>query len=391
MITNSELHPSVSTKFYRLAISGLPTADSPGYAGMTVQVFVDKMDRYGQRMSADSTSSLQMYSSLGTTLNIDDSISFIGRIFSVFQAGRAEFQFAVSPTFSTVSVERDWTELARQPFTYFRGLDSEGGGGMSTDALPFFIASRDRPACQPGSVLVLTETSTGLGQMGVCSSCAIGQYSTHPLSKSLCSKCPKGALCPDGKSFIRLPDGGKATSEWEIVDGVYRILSCPPGYMMNREEELPLDDQCKWCEAGTYMLEQSNYSSCLNCPMGAVCEGGDSVIAVEGFWRELDNSTKSTIGPIDTDSRQKRRSGGLLDLSFFPLFEVAVVSSRREGEVQEGSSKVTSKQMPRLAQMHRCPAGACAKENVCLQNRLVHQQAVQFSIASISLLAKNEV
>lgn len=329
-----------------------------------MQIFVDKMDRYSQRMTTDSTSSLQMYSSLGTSLEIDDSVSFIGRIFSVFQSGQAEFSFAVAPTFSIVSVETDWTELARKPFAYFAGLDSEMGGRMATDSFPFVLASKDTPACRPGAVLTLTETSTRLGHMGVCTACTIGQYSTHALAAP-CKKCPKGAHCPDGKAFIRLPDESDATSEWEIVDGVYRIVTCPPGYMMNRDEELPLDDACIRCEAGTYLLEQSNYSACLNCPMGAVCEGGDSVVAVQGFWREPDNSTKSTIG----SSMQTRRSWGLLDFSSSPLFGVAVVSPWREGEVQEGSSNTVIKQMPQLAKMHRCPAGACAKNNVCLQNR----------------------
>jgi len=53
-------------------------------------------DIYGQTIAADSSSSLQMYSALNGERVNDPSISFIGSIFSGFQAGRALFTIGQS-------------------------------------------------------------------------------------------------------------------------------------------------------------------------------------------------------------------------------------------------------------------------------------------------------
>jgi hypothetical protein len=60
-----------------------------------------------------------------------------------------------------------------------------------------------------------------------------------------------GATCPDGAQFLPLAEG----SVWEEVEvfnsdtseyrRVYRIVSCPPGYALARDEERPNNDNCK--------------------------------------------------------------------------------------------------------------------------------------------------
>ena len=157
----------------------------------------------------------------------------------------------------------------------------------------------------------------------------------------------QGAFCPDGDKFIPLPDG-EHSSEWQVefhgpdgLDALYRIQTCPPGFYMNRKDEYPLDDECSQCKAGTYLLDQSNFSDCLTCPLGAVCQGA-KVVAESGFWREPDNFTM--LGLI-----QARRTGHSL------------------GVLNKTAQHPTL--IPRFAKVHRCPPGSCAKENTCLKNR----------------------
>ncbi|OMJ71850.1 hypothetical protein SteCoe_29840 [Stentor coeruleus] len=42
-------------------------------------------------------------------------------------------------------------------------------------------------------------------------------------------------------------------------------------------------DMCKECDSGTFLIYPAD--SCLSCPTGAVCPGGDSVIPNVGYWR----------------------------------------------------------------------------------------------------------
>ena len=195
---HAQYGPCVATGYHSLDVIGLPAEESPGYAGVNIGIEVSKLDRYGQVITSDSTSSLQMYPSLGQSLGNDPSVSFVGSTFSVFQSGRATFSVAVRPTFSTVSMAANRTALYREPFVYFTGTDSERGLKMSTPALHIHLASGDVPACRPGSVLVMS-AATGMGQPGVCSLCKIGQYSSHPLSPP-CKKCPKVIR---GKTFAK--------------------------------------------------------------------------------------------------------------------------------------------------------------------------------------------
>ena len=186
---NAQYGPCVATGYHSLDVAGLPAAESPGYAGVSMDIEVSKLDRYGQVITSDSTSSLQMYSSLGQSLGNDPSVSFVGSTFSVFQSGRAIFLVAVRPTFTAVSMAGNWTELFRQAFVYVTGTDSEVGLAMSTQALQIHLASGNIPACRPGSVLMMGRV-TEMGQPGVCSRCKIGEYSSHPLSPP-CKRCPK--------------------------------------------------------------------------------------------------------------------------------------------------------------------------------------------------------
>ena len=71
---------------------------------------------------------------------------------------------------------------------------------------------------------------------------------------------------------------------------------------MSRDDRYPLEDQCLKCEAGTYLLDQSNFSDCLACAVGATCSGGSDVAANAGFWKEPDNWTFSQFINASEDS-----------------------------------------------------------------------------------------
>lgn len=180
--------PCVATTFEELAYSGLPTRNAPGYAGETFQIKITKLDRYGQIISSDNTSSIQLRSSLAGLQAEDSAVSFFGSTFSVLQCGRAVLSIAIRPTFVHVDLNDQFTQLKKESFAYVEGADEEGGK-MATSSFPLFISSGHLSVCPPGSVLVL-ETWNGLGYPGMCSKCEIGEYSSHPLSPP-CKKCPK--------------------------------------------------------------------------------------------------------------------------------------------------------------------------------------------------------
>jgi len=173
-----------------------------------------------------------------------------------------------------------------------------------------------------------------------CSPCGPLKYIMDPASGGTCQACPKGAECPDGDLFVPKAMG----SEWEIhytgprgLDAMYRLKTCPPGFFMTRKEEYPLEDECTVCEAGTYLLDPSNFTACLNCAMGAICKGGNHIEAEDGFWMEPANFVNLATA---NDSRTRRQEDLL-------------------GDVRNDTAR-----RPRTAILHRCPAGLYAEKNV---------------------------
>lgn len=281
--------------------------------------------------------------------------------------------------------------------------------------------------CPPGSQLVNTSASVyeSIQDFSVeiqkCNPCGPTYYIVDPNSGGKCQDCPKGALCPDGDKFIPVPEG----SEWEVVysgnrflNAVKRLVTCPPGYYMIRKEAYPLEDQCLKCEANTYLLDRNNFSACLNCPVGATCDGGNDVTASKGFWKQPDNWTddplfgnESKFGSQKYESVMNISSMNISSLSSISrrrhLFdengEVAPVWKRAMSEFKElwedvgprlglkqaedlqsfnrrrssQSSNSTNCQnvaicpsRPRRAIIHQCPPGACDAANKCNLDRV---------------------
>jgi hypothetical protein len=229
-----------------------------------------------------------------------------------------------------------------------------------------------------------------------CSPCGALNYILDPNSGGECQECPKGARCPDGDLFIPDPAG----SDWEIVysgsrklNMVKRIVSCPPGYYMERDNRYPLEDRCLRCDANTYLLDQNNFSACLNCPVGATCAGLDDVTALEGFWRQPDNWTNPVFAQksenVSNGTKRRSSSSHLWNTDG----EVAPLWHRAKGEFEDLIETLIAKlglrgsrvafvsrramnpeggnesHRPRAAIVHRCLAESCAEDNVCLGNR----------------------
>lgn len=189
--------PCVATLFDSLDVNGLPTRDKPGYAGVPIELSVLKIDRYGQVITSDSNSSVQVYSALNGKRVNDDSVTIQGSIYSGFVRGEASLSIAVKPSFSNISGGR--TELLRQPFLYIAGndaLNKTAGSSMQTPVYLVHLAQGDQSPCPQGAVLTLSNGSLqGFGRFGECTLCKAGTYSLSPLagpssSEPGCFSCP---------------------------------------------------------------------------------------------------------------------------------------------------------------------------------------------------------
>lgn len=154
----------------------------------------------------------------------------------------------------------------------------------------------------------------------------------------------------------------------------------PLGYYMLRDDRYPLEDQCLRCDANTYLLDQSNFSACLNCPVGATCSGGDDVTTLPGFWRQPDDWINNW-----TNSNNSRRSAHQSpgnDAGEIPSFlqraaleikevveELGLLESPSSDMAQRRKMDPNVTHRPRPSVVHKCLPGDCDKENVCNKNR----------------------
>jgi len=188
----------VATLFSSLELSGVPDRNSPAFAGVDFQLTVLKRDLYGQLMASDDSSLLQLYSALDGERVNDDSLSFLGSVFSGIKSGRAVFSIAVKPTFSHVSEQQGISHLLRRVYIYVEGQDAASGATMRSDPRMVHMVSGNLSACPVGDVLVLDTTPIPSGGSGgTCVRCAAGKYNVNPLTGK-CLACPPSALCTEG-------------------------------------------------------------------------------------------------------------------------------------------------------------------------------------------------
>jgi hypothetical protein len=197
----------VATPYHRLEVQGMPTRQTPGYAGVPLKLEIVKLDTYGQNITVDSSSSLQVYSAVAGTKVNDITVAFLGSIFSGFQGGRAVFSVGVKPTFVSVSAADGRTELQRPPYLYFKGTDLTTGVVMETDPQQVHLAVQNKTVCAPGSVLSLDPGANAntFPRAGACKACRPGTYSLDALASPAgtgqdpdCFNCPAGGDCRAG-------------------------------------------------------------------------------------------------------------------------------------------------------------------------------------------------
>jgi hypothetical protein len=97
-----------------------------------------------------------------------------------------------------------------------------------------------------------------------------------------------GATCPDGKTFSSTVNGSTWSAElFGMRDHIFRLVECPAGFIISRDDSFPDQDRCVQCPSGMYSIVVANSTSisCRPCPLGAKCPGGSTVEASYGFWR----------------------------------------------------------------------------------------------------------
>ena len=265
-------------------------------------------------------------------------------------------------------------------------------------------------SCPPGHQLINT-TESGMVDLDAqeCRPCGALTYIIDQLGP--CFKCPKGGDCSDITKFVPLANG----SIWEDAvlsdnSGIRkRVVECPPGYALERDEEYPDLDNCAICEVNSYRLDRSYVNSskphCTPCDpkLNFDCRGGNIVEAKKGYWRFAPLTWKEddqyeyvpgaacpqegypclfpevktlVAGWAESAMTCMKLSGGGMKLYCARL---RTSSSRRKpskGTSTEFGASMTMDDTNSSATafdskvlVFRCPIGACNVSNQCLQNR----------------------
>ena len=281
--------PCWASSFKSLFVLGMPTLSAPAYPGLEFPVSVFKKDAYNQTIITDSgTVLLTQAARDGNEGAIDPFLYISGKSIVKLQRGVAWFSLILKPTYSDV----EWNSvnstggavLASKPFIFFYGSDIETSLPIESIATPVVLDSTNR-VCPPGYVLTLDASVSSNLSAGTCVECALGKYSVEPLAgtspgKPACFNCPAGGVCGGGN---------KVTFDlglWEIAGGIYKLISCPPGFqLINLIGGRFSHDiqQCLACGKNQYILNSNKSAySCQDCPSGARCDGSRLYGLVQG-------------------------------------------------------------------------------------------------------------
>jgi hypothetical protein len=249
----------------------------PVYPGQNFYIAVQKVDMYNQLISTDSKTVLQVHPSSSSAPHLSISGSVIVRM----QAGIAEFEIALKPSFSRIDGILKISDLAHTSELFFEGLDSidsRQNSKMISDNFVVPVRIGDQ-VCPLGYILYL-DSPVGKTRSGTCTLCTEGTYSLNPLfggsetANPTCIPCPIQALrngdCVKGGGAVNFTLG-----HWTVSDGMYKLVGCPAGYhMINSVGGLFSHQvqQCSRCGQGEYILNSSNTNHlCKLCPKFLIC------------------------------------------------------------------------------------------------------------------------
>ena len=206
-----------------------------------------------------------------------------------------------------------------------------------------------------------------------CVQCPAGSYlarqirwegSTEDLGK--CLPCPAGLRCVAGTHEAPLIEG----SEWRLEGDHMRVVRCPPGYVILRDEgDRSEIDQCLECPPRYYSSEWAEYSDdgalvvrkeveatngrCLPCPEGSICDGGAHIVPKKNWWKGTAmwcqfKANSSKDGELEVDECRDSQEEWLAPVSL----------SERRGT--EGVGNVTHIRV--VEQVYKCPPKVCGEE-----------------------------
>ncbi len=100
-----------------------------------------------------------------------------------------------------------------------------------------------------------------------CLVCSDGYYILNSNnSQHVCQQCPEGAECINHVFASRVKG---AVWQADMITGVYRLKSCPPGY-----EIQPSMQNCYFCSSGSFCI--GGTASGVMCPTGSFSESGSN-------------------------------------------------------------------------------------------------------------------
>ena len=290
-LNNSAVYgPCIASAYASLKILGLPTYLKPSYPSLSFSILIQKQDFYGQLITTDSQSILQVHTSFNKSVTPNLLLPVSGSTIGVMIAGQLSLNIALKPIFGVVDARKKVTSFISQPAIYLKGVDTQTSG-MSTMLSEVYevLMANGSSVCPQGFVLLLD-----LARVGSCMECGSGTYSVDPLvgrstTGPSCLNCPQGGVCKGGS------DVQFYTGQWDIISGMYRLVGCPSGHqLVNSIGGVFSHDiqDCLACSSSSYIgnPNNSNYT-CQNCPIGAVCDGNSLTGLVTGSVWSLDAST----------------------------------------------------------------------------------------------------
>ena len=268
------------------------------FPGLEFNILVEKRDAYGQIISTDSSSLIEIVSVLdkpeGLIRVSDPSFTIQGETIVQMYHGVANFTISVEPTFSVLDSEKQISQVNHAPSIYFTGDDSQALIQSTMSSATIQLEVGNGSAICPRGYILSVQKLLSQGFSGTCEFCGQGTYSLNPLKGILendpsCLTCPVGGNCRGGV------DVAFAIGRWIVSDGAYLLISCPDGYQLVDYAQMgtfsQTNQQCVACSPDQYITDSDNSSIlCQQCPVGALCNGSSLTGLVNGSQWVIDQN-----------------------------------------------------------------------------------------------------